>query len=91
MGTNYSNSKESAFVRYKEDPGMPSRNLFERFFHEKRLRDFFCVLSQEGIHDLDDLARYTEKQVLEIAPLPNRDKRALKAYVKKGFLEFKPE
>ncbi|MCG8317102.1 MAG: hypothetical protein MI976_28110 [Pseudomonadales bacterium] len=82
---------QSSFIKYKDSPLMPSRNLFDRFFHERRLRDFFCKLSSEGISDLEDISQYTEKEVLEIAPLGWLEKRILKSYQKNGFIHFKPE
>ena len=81
----------SVFVKYKDDPAMPTRNLFERFYHERSLRDFFCELSAAGITDLEDIAQRTKKEVLVISPLNFYQRHVLSGYEKDGFIQFKPE
>ena len=90
MGKNRSSLKDDWFIKHKEHPGTPSRNLFDRYYHERGLRSFFSRLSAHGIKDLEDISQYTEAEVLEISPLNWFGRQTFRHYVKNGQIELKP-
>ena len=90
-------SSENTFIKYKGDPAFPSRNLFARFYHDenflarKSLRDFFSALSREGIHDVEDFAQYTQKELFEIHKPNVFGRWALQGYINDGHLSCRSD
>ena len=69
----------------------PSRNLFERFYHEEKLHVFFNDLCREEIVSLEDAQKIKKSEALKLSPLDREGQEALDWYENEGFIQFQPE